>query len=76
MRLHVIGCKISWPCHVFSPTYCSGLELHSQCSFLTKDLAFCVTTNFYIIGFLTGWSNFHMFLKTLFFKKSYQHIVV
>ena len=31
-----------------------------QCFFLTKGPAFHVTANFYIIGFLTGWSYFSM----------------
>ena len=34
-----------------------GLE---QCFFLTKGPTFHVTANFYIVGFLTGWSYFSM----------------
>ena len=38
----------------------AGHILVCQCFFLTKGLAFHVTANFYIIGFLTGWSYFSM----------------
>ena len=31
-----------------------------QCFFLTKGSTFHVTANFYVIGFLTGWSYFSM----------------
>ena len=41
---------------------CPLLKLVSpeQCFFSTKGPAFHVTANFYIIGFLTGWSYFSM----------------
>ena len=38
----------------------SQLLTSAQCFFLTKGPAFHVTANFYIIGFLTGWSYFSM----------------
>ena len=47
------------------------LGTYNQCFFLTKGPAFHVTANFYIIGFLTGWSYFSMSFDWLAAKVDY-----
>ena len=48
-----------WHLHFQHNTVGSN-QPYMQCFFLTKGPTFHVTANFYIIGFLTGWSYFSM----------------